>query len=102
MIQQAVDADIPVLDHSLGGQLISKALGGVVTKNAVKEIGWGEVTVSKNDTARHLFGDMQSFNGFHWHGETFSLPAGAVHLMASQPISARIPSTWGGLVDTAP
>lgn len=84
LIQQAVDADIPVLGHCLGGQLISKALGGVVTKNAVKEIGWGEVTVSKNDTARHWFGDVQSFNGFHWHGETFSLPAGAVHLLASQ------------------
>jgi GMP synthase-like glutamine amidotransferase len=84
LIQQAVDADIPVLGHCLGGQLISKALGGVVTKNAVKEIGWGEVIVSKNDTARHWFGDMQSFNGFHWHGETFSLPAGAAHLLASQ------------------
>jgi hypothetical protein len=27
---------------------------------------------------------MESFNGFHWHGETFSLPAGATHLLASQ------------------
>lgn len=84
LIQQAIDADIPVLGHCLGGQLISKALGGVVTKNTVKEIGWGEVIVSQNDTARHWFGDMQSFNGFHWHGETFSLPTGAVHLLSSQ------------------
>ncbi len=84
LIQQAVDADIPVLGHCLGGQLISKALGVSVTRNAVKEIGWGEVVVSKNDVARYWFGDMESFNGFHWHGETFALPEGAVHLLASK------------------
>ncbi len=84
LIQQAVAADIPVLGHCLGGQLISKALGGVVSRNAVKEIGWGEVSVSKNTTARHWFGDVESFNGFHWHGEIFSLPPDAVHLLASK------------------
>lgn len=83
LIREAVAADIPLLGHCLGGQLISKALGGVVTANAIKEIGWGEVTVSNNDIARSWFGDIESFNGFHWHGETFSLPAQAVHLLAS-------------------
>lgn len=83
LIREAVAVDIPLLGHCLGGQLISKALGGVVTANPVKEIGWGEVTVSKNDIARSWFGDIESFNGFHWHGETFSLPERAVHLLAS-------------------
>jgi GMP synthase-like glutamine amidotransferase len=84
LIRKAVAADVPLLGHCLGGQLISKALGGVVTQNAVKEIGWGEVSVSDNPGAHHWFGDMESFNGFHWHGETFSLPEGATHLLASQ------------------
>ncbi|PKO47633.1 MAG: glutamine amidotransferase [Betaproteobacteria bacterium HGW-Betaproteobacteria-22] len=84
LIQQAVGEDIPLLAHCLGAQLLSKALGGVVIKNAVKEIGWSEVIVSNNDTARLWFGDIGRFNGFHWHGETFSLPAGAVHMLASQ------------------
>lgn len=84
LIREAVAADIPVLGHCLGGQLISKALGGSVTRNPVKEIGWGAVTVSRNEAARHWFGDIESFNGFHWHGETFSLPADAVHLLASK------------------
>lgn len=84
LIRQAVARDIPVLGHCLGGQLISKALGGVVTRNPNKEIGWGEVTVSGNDTARAWFGDMQSFEAFHWHGETFSLPQGAIHLLSSE------------------
>ncbi|MEJ1958097.1 MAG: type 1 glutamine amidotransferase [Nitrosomonadales bacterium] len=83
LIRAAVAQNIPVLGHCLGGQLISKALDGVVTRNPVKEIGWGEVTVSDNDTARAWFGDTQSFEAFHWHGETFSLPSGAVHLLSS-------------------
>jgi len=83
LIRDAVARDIPVLGHCLGGQLISKALGGTVSRNPVKEIGWGEVTVADNDTARSWFGDIQNFQAFHWHGETFSLPQGAVHLLSS-------------------
>ncbi|HSI25554.1 MAG TPA: type 1 glutamine amidotransferase [Methylotenera sp.] len=83
LIQEAYKADVPLLGHCLGGQLISKALGGVVTKNVIKEIGWGEVSVSHNDTAKHWFGELETFNSFHWHGETFSLPDNAVHLLSS-------------------
>lgn len=83
LIREADKNGIPLLGHCLGGQLISKALGAVVTKNAVKEIGWGEVTVSKNATATQWFGEIEAFNSFHWHGETFSLPPGATHLLAS-------------------
>lgn len=82
-IRNAVVRDIPVLGHCLGGQLMSKALGGAVTRNPVKEIGWGKATVSGNDTARTWFGDTPSFDAFHWHGETFSLPQGATHLLSS-------------------
>lgn len=84
LIREAVAADIPVLGHCLGGQLISKALGSTVMPNPVKEIGWGELTVSRNEVARYWFGDIEHFNGFHWHGETFSLPVDAIHLLASK------------------
>ncbi len=83
LIRQAVARDIPVLGHCLGGQLMSKAMGGAVTRNPVKEIGWGEVTVSGNEPARSWFGDARTFEAFHWHGETFSLPQGAAHLLSS-------------------
>jgi len=83
LIRDAVARDIPVLGHCLGGQLMSKALGGVVTRNPIKEIGWGRATVSGNDTARAWFGDTQPFEAFHWHGETFSLPPGATHILSS-------------------
>jgi len=84
LIRQAVGRDIPVMGHCLGGQLMARALGGVVAKNPVKEIGWGEVTVSPDEVAYAWLGDLRSFDGFHWHGETFSLPSGAVHLLSSR------------------
>src|SRR5689334_19649564 len=79
LIRSAVSADVPVLGHCLGGQLMAKALGGSVRRNAVKEIGWGEVEVSDNSEARNWFGpDVTRFEAFHWHGETFTIPPGAV------------------------
>jgi GMP synthase-like glutamine amidotransferase len=83
LIRDAVSRDIPVLGHCLGGQLISKALGGIVSRNPVKEIGWNKATVSDNQTARAWFGATRSFEAFHWHGETFTLPTGATHLLSS-------------------
>ena len=84
LIREAFAKDIPVLGHCLGGQLISKALGATVRENPVKEIGWGPLVVSRNEAAQLWLGDIETFNGFHWHGETFSLPAQAVHLLSSQ------------------
>jgi GMP synthase-like glutamine amidotransferase len=84
LIRAAVDTGVPVLGHCLGGQLIAKALGGKVTRNPVKEIGWGKVDVLPGDTARKWFGaGLDSFDSFHWHGETFSIPPGAMRIAAS-------------------
>lgn len=84
LIRDAVAHDIPVLGHCLGGQLMTRALGGVVTKNPLKEIGWGEVIVDDHAEARAWFGDIRKPVLFHWHGETFSLPERAVHLLSSK------------------
>lgn len=81
LARDAVRKDVPLLGHCLGGQLLSKALGGVVGKNAVKEIGWGEVRIADNEVAREWVGDLQSFESFHWHGETFSIPPGGTRVM---------------------
>ena len=84
VIRAAVQLDIPVLGHCLGGQLIAKALGGVVTNHPVKEIGWGAVSVVDSPVARAWFGTAPSaFLSFHWHGETFSIPAGATRILES-------------------
>jgi GMP synthase-like glutamine amidotransferase len=82
LIRSAVAAGIPVIGHCLGGQLISKALGGRVTKNPVKELGWGEVRTT-DPLARDWLGDIERVEAFHWHGETFSIPPGATRILKS-------------------
>ncbi len=83
LARNAVRNDIPLLGHCLGGQLMSKAFGGAVRVNPVKEIGWGEVRVAANEVAREWLGDLPAFESFHWHGETFSIPPGATRIMES-------------------
>lgn len=85
LIRQAVAADLPVLGHCLGGQLISKALGGVITRNPVKEIGWLPVNRIDSPLAADWLDDLPGeFEVFHWHGETFTIPAGATRILASR------------------
>lgn len=84
LIRDSVAAAVPVLGHCLGGQLMSKALGGAVSRNPVKEIGWGEVSVGDMPAARYWFGHVpQSFVSFHWHGETFTIPPGAERVLGN-------------------
>lgn len=83
LIRDAVSNDVPVIGHCLGGQLMARAMGGAVTRNPVKEIGWGRVDVVAGAESRRWLGDASAFDSFHWHGETFSLPPGAQHLASS-------------------
>ena len=85
LIREATAGGVPVLGHCLGGQLMSKALGGTVGRNPVKEIGWGEIEVADNPQARAWFGpEMKRFESFHWHGETFTIPPGAARIMGNR------------------
>ena len=85
LIRQSVAQNIPVLGHCLGGQLMARALGGSVGKNPVKEIGWGEVSIVNNAVAQQWFGDVPAtFEAFHWHGETFTVPEGATRILESR------------------
>lgn len=82
LIRAAHAAGMPVLGHCLGGQLIAKALGGEVRPHTVKEIGWHVVERMRDDSP-WLAGLPRRFEVFHWHGETYSLPAGATPLLRS-------------------
>jgi GMP synthase-like glutamine amidotransferase len=84
LIRASVDVGVPVLGHCLGGQLMSKALGGAVSRTPLKEIGWGEVMVLDNPAAQQWFGRAaKSFVAFHWHGEMFTVPLGAERVLAN-------------------
>ena len=84
LIRAAVSMQVPVLGHCLGGQLMARAMGSVVTRNAVKEIGWGRVAVTANNDAKNWFGNLREFEAFHWHGETFSIPPDAQNIASSE------------------
>ncbi|MDR3323232.1 MAG: type 1 glutamine amidotransferase [Zoogloeaceae bacterium] len=92
LIRDAVAQNIPVLGHCLGGQLISKALGGTVTKNPVKEIGWSQIAGCADEVAQRWLGDFagQSLTVFQWHGETFSLPEHAILLAENAACAHQI------------
>jgi len=80
-----VDAGLPVLGHCLGGQLIAKAMGGTISTNPVKEIGWLPVQKIQNKQTQNWLSDISDKTTmFHWHGETFSIPDGATAILKSQ------------------
>lgn len=84
LICTAMAAQVPVLGHCLGGQLMAKALGGMVGYNGQWEIGWGRVDALENETARRWLGaGITGFDAFLWHYETFSIPEGAVRILQS-------------------
>ncbi len=83
LIREAVSQQVPVIGHCLGGQLLSKAMGGTVSANPIKEIGWGEVRVTDVDAAAEWVGEADSLWVFHWHGETFSIPPGGTRILDS-------------------
>jgi GMP synthase-like glutamine amidotransferase len=84
LIRMAVSAGMPLLGHCLGGQLISKAMGAEVTFNPVREIGWHKVDRITNEEDERWLGNLEfPLELYHWHGETFALPAGVTPLLRS-------------------
>ncbi|MDR3701186.1 MAG: gamma-glutamyl-gamma-aminobutyrate hydrolase family protein [Candidatus Sulfopaludibacter sp.] len=84
IVAQAAARRQPVLGICLGAQLIAKAMGARVYPNAAKEIGWYPVHFTQAAAQDPLLSGVDTPQEvFHWHGETFDLPAGAVHLASS-------------------
>ena len=89
-IAAAIDAGKTVLGICLGAQLIASARGAVVSPNREREIGWLEVERVADPAAHPIARAFPSrAEVFHWHGETFALPTGAVHLARSEACEAQ-------------
>ncbi|MHA6531423.1 type 1 glutamine amidotransferase [Paenibacillus sp. BAC0078] len=83
-IKEAIKARKLVLGICLGAQLIAEAIGGEVYKNDLKEIGWFPVKLTDGAGESAFFRHFpQEFTPFHWHGDTFRLPAEAQKLALS-------------------
>ena len=89
LVRQAVAREIPTLGICLGSQIVADALGGRVTRHSAKEIGAMSVVLTPEGAIDPLFQGLDPLLPvFQWHGDTFSIPPGAVRL-ASSPIAAN-------------
>ena len=80
-VRTAIEAGTPTLGVCLGAQIIASALGAPVYPGPYKEIGWFPVQGMRD--AGTAFRFPAETTVFHWHGETFDLPTGAVRLASS-------------------
>jgi len=87
VIREAVERDMSVLGICLGAQLLAKALGGTVSRNEVREIGWCDVEMTAaglEDPVLSTFAPRQEV--FQWHEDGISLPPDC-DLLAGSPAS---------------
>lgn len=80
-IRKVIDAEKPVIGICLGAQLMADVLGAKVYSGPEKEIGW--FPVRRSEGAPELI--PEELTVFHWHGDTFDIPEGAVKLAVSEP-----------------
>ncbi|MCP4131494.1 MAG: type 1 glutamine amidotransferase [bacterium] len=81
-VKKAIRENKKVIGICLGAQLIAQVLGAKVFQNQHREIGWFPVT------SREKF-FPETFYAFHWHGETFDIPEGAVHLAENEACTSQ-------------
>lgn len=98
LIEQAIHAGKRVLGICLGAQLIASVLGARVYQHTSREIGWFDVHLTEDGRKSPLFGVLPpTFTAFHWHGDTFDVPADAT-LTVTNDGCAHQAFTWGTTV----
>ena len=93
LIREAINRGMKILGVCLGAQMVAYCLGSKVYQGHKEEIGWHSIDLTgdglKDPVIRKLaihprVGDFwRKFKVFHWHGDTFDLPIGAVLLARS-------------------
>jgi len=74
-----------MLGICLGAQLLADMLGEKVYREERKEIGWYPVSFEKGSGSDPLLAGLPDvMTAFHWHGETFDIPADASRIASSE------------------
>jgi GMP synthase-like glutamine amidotransferase len=85
LIAESARSGVPVLGICLGAQLLAEVMGAAVRRNGHKEIGWHPIEWSETARALPTFANVPATSlVFHWHGDTFDLPDGALPVASSQ------------------
>lgn len=105
-VEEAFKAGKKVLGVCLGAQVMAQVLGARVYKGHAKEVGWLDITLTGDALANPAMramaeppggeGPSERFKVFHWHGDTFDLPGGAVRLAGSDLYENQAFSYGGG------
>jgi len=82
-IKEAIAQGKKVLGICLGSQLLADCLGAKVKPNTQKEIGWFPIEPVNHHPLFEDFYANKENTIFHWHGDTFDLPEGCIHLFKS-------------------
>ncbi len=95
-IKEAVAQRKKIVGVCLGSQLLAEVLGARVFKNQWKEIGFFDVYHTGIDHPLML-GIPNKFTAFHWHGDTFTLPEGAINFFRSDACQHQL-FLWDNIV----
>jgi GMP synthase-like glutamine amidotransferase len=91
-LKEAISGGKRLLGICLGAQMLAHALGARVYRGGTKEIGWYEVDITPEGVDDPIFSALMAGGSpkaqvFHWHGDTFDLPSGAIRLAFNENYS---------------
>lgn len=84
-IKDSIESGKYILGICLGAQLIARACNAQVTRNKCREIGWFDISM-KTENLPTILEDVfsEKTEVFHWHGDTFEIPPGAIHFASTE------------------
>jgi len=92
----------------LGAQIMAKALGAQVRKVPGQEVGWLPIKFSEEGLRDPLIQGLATHPAtevidraipvFHWHGETFDLPHGAIRIASSRACENQAFQVGSGVI----